>query len=47
MFGKTESANYSGNSRKAIHLSVRDSLLKLRTDYIDILYLHCTSLSLL
>jgi aryl-alcohol dehydrogenase-like predicted oxidoreductase len=29
--------NYSGNSRKSLHISVRDSLKKLQTDYIDIL----------
>ncbi|BDD57190.1 Putative aryl-alcohol dehydrogenase aad14 [Monascus purpureus] len=32
--------NYSGNHRRSLHVSVRDSLRKLRTDYIDILYLH-------
>lgn len=32
--------NFSGNSAKSIHISLRDSLKKLRTDYIDILYLH-------
>src|ERR1700742_899381 len=31
-------ANYSGNSKKTMHVSVRDSLAKLQTDYIDILY---------
>jgi len=35
-----ESANYQGNSRKSLHVSVRDSLAKLKTDYIDLLYLH-------
>lgn len=38
---KNITAAYSGNSKKALHLSVRDSLKKLNTDYIDILYLHC------
>ena len=33
-------ANYAGNHKKSIHLSVRDSLKKLDTDYIDLLYLH-------
>ena len=33
-------ANYTGNSAKSMHISVRDSLKKLRTDYIDILYVH-------
>ncbi|KAI0056347.1 aryl-alcohol dehydrogenase [Artomyces pyxidatus] len=32
--------NYVGNHIKSLHLSVRDSLRKLRTDYIDILYVH-------
>ncbi|KAJ5690939.1 Aldo/keto reductase [Penicillium malachiteum] len=33
-------ANFAGNSRRGIHVSVRDSLKKLRTDYIDIYYVH-------
>ena len=33
-------SNYTGNSAKSMYLSVRDSLKKLRTDYIDILYVH-------
>ncbi|OQD95254.1 hypothetical protein PENSOL_c021G01795 [Penicillium solitum] len=33
-------ANFPGNSRHSIHVSVRDSLKKLRTDYIDIDYVH-------
>ena len=33
-------SNYTGNSAKSMHISVRDSLRKLRTDYIDILYVH-------
>lgn len=32
--------NYAGNHRKALRLSVEASLQKLRTSYIDILYLH-------
>lgn len=36
----TVAANFAGNARKAIHLSLRDSLKKLQTDYIDIYYLH-------
>ncbi|KAF8586943.1 Aldo/keto reductase [Ramaria rubella] len=32
--------NYLGNSHKSLHLSVEASLKKLRTSYIDILYLH-------
>ncbi|KAF2836618.1 aryl-alcohol dehydrogenase [Patellaria atrata CBS 101060] len=38
--GKGKTVNYSGNSRKSLHLSVRDSLKKLKTDYIDLLYIH-------
>jgi aryl-alcohol dehydrogenase-like predicted oxidoreductase len=39
--GKTEkSINYVGNGKKSLHLSLRDSLAKLQTDYIDILYVH-------
>jgi aryl-alcohol dehydrogenase-like predicted oxidoreductase len=33
-------ANFTGNSAKSMHISVRDSLKKLRTDYIDLLYVH-------
>lgn len=33
-------ANYVGNNSKSLHVSVRDSLRKLRTDYIDVLYVH-------
>ncbi|RDX54210.1 Aldo/keto reductase [Lentinus brumalis] len=32
--------NYQGNHRKSLMLSVEDSLKKLQTSYIDILYLH-------
>ncbi|KAI0741961.1 norsolorinic acid reductase [Daedaleopsis nitida] len=32
--------NYQGNHRKSLYLSVNDSLKKLQTDYIDILYVH-------
>ncbi|PYI17924.1 aryl-alcohol dehydrogenase [Aspergillus violaceofuscus CBS 115571] len=32
--------NFAGNHRRSLHLSVRDSLAKLRTDYLDILYVH-------
>lgn len=39
--GKNEAAAYSGNSKKSLHLAVRDSLAKLQTTYIDLLYLHC------
>jgi aryl-alcohol dehydrogenase-like predicted oxidoreductase len=33
-------SNFTGNSAKSLHVSVKDSLRKLRTDYIDILYVH-------
>ena len=38
--GTGKSVNYQGNHRKSIHMCVRDSLKKLQTDYIDLLYLH-------
>lgn len=38
-----QKAQYSGNNMKSLHNSVKDSLRKLRTDYIDILYLHWVS----
>lgn len=38
--GKGKAPNFQGNHRKSLHLSVRDSLRKLQTDYIDILYIH-------
>lgn len=33
--------NYAGNHAKSLHTSVEASLKKLRTSYIDILFLHC------
>jgi len=33
-------ANYTGNSKKSLHHSVEDSLKKLQTSYIDLLYIH-------
>jgi len=38
--GFTNKANYAGNNLKSMHVSVEASLKKLRTDYIDILYMH-------
>ncbi|KAJ3492253.1 hypothetical protein NLI96_g158 [Meripilus lineatus] len=35
-----QKTHYTGNNIKSMHLSVEASLKKLRTDYIDILYLH-------
>jgi aryl-alcohol dehydrogenase-like predicted oxidoreductase len=32
--------NLLGNSKKSMHVSVNASLKKLKTDYIDILYVH-------
>ncbi|KXJ85814.1 aldo/keto reductase [Microdochium bolleyi] len=32
--------NYNGNGAKSLHMSVRDSLKKLQTDYIDLLWMH-------
>ena len=39
-FGKGKTVNYTGNHKRSLHMSVRDSLEKLQTDFIDILYLH-------
>lgn len=33
-------SNFTGNSAKSLHISLRDSLKKLKTDYIDILFVH-------
>lgn len=38
--GKGRTVNYSGNHKKSLHLSLRDSLKKLQTSYVDILYVH-------
>ncbi|CAI4690354.1 BCN_G0043690.mRNA.1.CDS.1 [Saccharomyces cerevisiae] len=38
--GGGKSANYCGNHKRSLHVSVRDSLRKLQTDWIDILYVH-------
>ncbi|KAJ5932530.1 hypothetical protein N7516_007019 [Penicillium verrucosum] len=38
--GKGNAPNHCGNHRRSLHMSVRDSLEKLQTDWIDILYLH-------
>lgn len=32
--------NYGGNGRKTLNVSVRDSLKKMQTDYIDLLFVH-------
>ena len=41
-----QKVHYAGNSTKALRLSVEASLKKLRTEYIDILYLHIVSTNL-
>ncbi|TRX87729.1 hypothetical protein FHL15_011379 [Xylaria flabelliformis] len=38
--GKGKSVNSCGNHKRNMFISLRDSLAKLQTDYIDILYLH-------
>ena len=38
-------SNYTGNSAKSMFVSVRDSFKKLKTDYIDILYVHWWDMS--
>ncbi|CRL27716.1 Aldo/keto reductase [Penicillium camemberti] len=38
--GKGHAPNHCGNHKRSLHMSVRDSLNKLQTDWIDILYLH-------
>ncbi|EXJ78962.1 aryl-alcohol dehydrogenase AAD14 [Capronia epimyces CBS 606.96] len=38
--GKGKTVNYSGNHKRSLHMSVRDSLKKLQTDFIDLLYVH-------
>jgi len=38
--GRGKTPNHGGNHRRSLHMSVRDSLKKLQTDYIDILYVH-------
>ncbi|CAK7226872.1 Putative aryl-alcohol dehydrogenase aad14 [Sporothrix curviconia] len=38
--GKNKSPNNSGNGRRSMRNSLKDSLRKLQTDYVDIFYLH-------
>lgn len=40
VYGKGNAPNHCGNSRRSLHMSVHDSLKKLQTDFIDILYVH-------
>ena len=35
-----QKVNYAGNNTKSMHISVQASMKKLRTDYIDLLYVH-------
>lgn len=37
---KKIAVNYSGNHIKSMRTSVRDSLAKLKTDHIDLLWMH-------
>lgn len=39
-FSLLVSSNYGGMHTKSLRLSLRESLRKLKTDYIDILYVH-------
>ncbi|KAL1884102.1 putative aryl-alcohol dehydrogenase aad14 [Diaporthe australafricana] len=39
--GPGTAPNHTGNHKRSMYMSLRDSLAKLQTDYIDILYLHC------
>jgi aryl-alcohol dehydrogenase-like predicted oxidoreductase len=38
--GKGNAPNHCGNHKRALYMSLRDSLRKLQTDWIDILYVH-------
>ncbi|CZR61748.1 probable aryl-alcohol dehydrogenase Aad14 [Phialocephala subalpina] len=38
--GTGKTPNHCGNHKRSLHMSVRDSLKKLQTGWIDILYLH-------
>lgn len=38
--GKNEAILSGGNHKRSMYMSVRDSLKKLKTDWIDILYVH-------
>ncbi|KAM0545603.1 hypothetical protein ACHAPJ_011303 [Fusarium lateritium] len=38
--GQGRTVNYGGNHKKSLKLSITDSLRKLQTDYIDLLYVH-------
>jgi len=38
--GTGKTVNHTGNHKRSLHMSLRDSLAKLKTDWIDILYVH-------
>jgi len=38
--GTGKTVNHVGNHKRSLHMSLRDSLKKLKTDWIDILYVH-------
>ncbi|KAL3447553.1 NADP-dependent oxidoreductase domain-containing protein [Aspergillus insuetus] len=38
--GKGNAPNHCGNHKRSLHMSLRDSLKKLQTEWIDILYVH-------
>lgn len=38
LFDKKMRSNYGGNSAKSLHVSVEDSLKKLQTSYIDLVF---------
>lgn len=37
---KAIQSNYTGNNAKSLHLSLEASLKKLKTSYVDVLYVH-------
>ncbi|GKZ22972.1 hypothetical protein AbraIFM66951_001493 [Aspergillus brasiliensis] len=37
---RVQESNFGGNGTKSMHVSINDSLKRLRTDYIDIFYVH-------
>ncbi|KAI0449135.1 aryl-alcohol dehydrogenase [Xylaria acuta] len=39
-YGKGKFVNACGNHKRNLHVSLRDSLAKLQTEYLDILYVH-------
>lgn len=38
--GRGRAPNSCGNHKRSLHMSIRDSLKKLQTDWVDILYVH-------